>query len=351
MSSCFSIIIPVYNSAKYLRECLDSVLAQQFPNWEIICVNDGSTDGSDTILYEYAAKDTRITAVNQANEGVSKARNVGLERATGEWFLFLDADDALSPYCLSSFQRVIEAHPDAEGILTKPIFVPVPELSVSDWREHEVASESEAIHVNEIKDRLGLIAGPDAITGFIHGRVYRRTKFGLLRFPVGIAMLEDIHYWVDALSVDAKWYSLNQPLWAYRQYAQSVSHGVSEKVLTGVFTQHVYVMRKLREAFGADEHTIVMYWNGVCGFFKATCIRMLRNWNSFSEVERRLFFKDICATYHELGRRPWFVIRVADVCHRLKLDFVLPWLGKLVGFGSWLYWGIRARMKKRFKVV
>ena len=79
----FSIIIPVYNVAQYLRECLDSVLAQTFTDWEAICVDDGSTDGSGAILDEYAAKDWRFRVIHQDNAGVGFARNVALNVARG----------------------------------------------------------------------------------------------------------------------------------------------------------------------------------------------------------------------------------------------------------------------------
>lgn len=93
----FSIIIPVYNVAPYLHECLNSVLAQTCPDWETVCVDDGSTDGSGEILDEYAARDRRVSVVHQQNRGVSVARNVAIERATGEWIFCLDADDLMEP--------------------------------------------------------------------------------------------------------------------------------------------------------------------------------------------------------------------------------------------------------------
>ena len=90
-----SVIIPVYNVEPYLRECLDSVVNQTFRDLEIICVNDGSTDGSPAILEEYSAKDSRILIVNKENGGLNTARNAGLERVTGEYFAILDSDDWL----------------------------------------------------------------------------------------------------------------------------------------------------------------------------------------------------------------------------------------------------------------
>ena len=91
----FSIIIPVFNVEAYLRDCLESVLRQSFPDWEAICVNDGSTDRSALILDEYAAKDPRFKVFSQVNGGLSSARNTGLDAAEGNYVLFLDSDDWL----------------------------------------------------------------------------------------------------------------------------------------------------------------------------------------------------------------------------------------------------------------
>lgn len=92
----FSIIVPVYNVEKYLPKCLDSLVNQTYTNIEIICVNDGSTDSSFQVLEEYAQLDSRIRVINQENQGVSVARNVGIENSTGEYILFVDADDWLN---------------------------------------------------------------------------------------------------------------------------------------------------------------------------------------------------------------------------------------------------------------
>ena len=88
-----SVVIPVYNVEKYLRECLDSVINQTLKEIEIICVNDGSTDSSLAILEEYAKKDSRISVVSQENSGLSVTRNVGLDLARGKYVYFLDSDD------------------------------------------------------------------------------------------------------------------------------------------------------------------------------------------------------------------------------------------------------------------
>ena len=89
----FSIIIPIYNVEKYLKESIDSVLAQDFTDYEIILVNDGSTDNSPAICDEYAEKYTQIKVIHKANGGLSDARNFGIKKAQGDYLIFLDSDD------------------------------------------------------------------------------------------------------------------------------------------------------------------------------------------------------------------------------------------------------------------
>lgn len=95
-----SVIVPVYNVEKYLEECLDSVLNQTFRDYEVICVNDGSTDSSAEILNDYATKYPRIRIINQENQGLSMARNNGVDAAKGEYIYFLDSDDFIHPQLL-----------------------------------------------------------------------------------------------------------------------------------------------------------------------------------------------------------------------------------------------------------
>ena len=93
MTEKVSVIVPVFNVEKYLRQCLDSILQQTYQNLEIIIINDGSTDGSDAICREYAGKDSRISYFAKENTGISDTRNVGIRQATGEYVTFVDSDD------------------------------------------------------------------------------------------------------------------------------------------------------------------------------------------------------------------------------------------------------------------
>lgn len=108
-----SIIIPVYNVAQYLPQCLDSVVNQTYQHLEIICINDGSTDSSATILHQYASLDSRITIIDQENHGLSFTRNVGLSVASGNYILFLDSDDWIDrDTCSQAIDAIIHTGAD-----------------------------------------------------------------------------------------------------------------------------------------------------------------------------------------------------------------------------------------------
>ena len=179
MTPFFSIIIPVYNVAPYLRECLDSVLAQTFTDWEAICVDDGSTDGGGKILDAYAEKDTRFKVMHQKNEGVSAARNIALEMAIGEWVTFLDADDKIHAERLKTLFVIACSH---EGV---------------DWiHETKYAVKS---HSYKVEAEGELIADNAFLVGWallkrnalLVLNTYRRSSIVDVHFPVGVRYAED----------------------------------------------------------------------------------------------------------------------------------------------------------------
>jgi glycosyltransferase EpsH len=112
-----SIIVPVYNVEKYLKQCLDSLVHQTFKNIEIICINDGSSDSSSKILNEYEIRCDRIIVINQVNYGVSVARNTGLDIARGEYLMFVDSDDWIDLDMCSVMYNIAQKY-DADIVLS-----------------------------------------------------------------------------------------------------------------------------------------------------------------------------------------------------------------------------------------
>lgn len=202
----FSIIIPVYNVAPYLRECLDSVLKQTFTDWEAICVDDGSTDESGAILDEYAAKDKRFRVIHQANAGVSAARNRALEEIKGEWVGFLDADDVYRFNLLEACCEAINFLPSTDIVRFE--MMKFDGQSDCKWPESEPPIKYE---ISEFDDTITI----DSYNGAFGGRVYRVKKIKDIRF-LPFIMGEDRAWLADVIDSLGKMVSINQVAYGYR---------------------------------------------------------------------------------------------------------------------------------------
>ena len=183
-----SIVVPVYNTAEYLPACLDSILAQSFTDFELILVDDGSTDDSLRICEAYAFRDARIRVFHQQNAGVSAARNLGVEQAQGDWLCYVDSDDVVLPAYL---QDMLEAA-DAEDCLVMG--------NISDSRmkgliTSDVVLEGEAMVRYMLSHNILNLSGPVA-------KLYNRAtlvKYGI-RFPQDIHYGEDLLYFLQYLN-------------------------------------------------------------------------------------------------------------------------------------------------------
>lgn len=114
-----SIIVPIYNTERYLPHCIDSILRQSFRDFELLLIDDGSKDGSGAICDEYAVNDERVKVYHQENQGVSVARNVGLEHAKGEWIYFVDADDEVLPEGIEALIKTANGYDSVFGSFEK----------------------------------------------------------------------------------------------------------------------------------------------------------------------------------------------------------------------------------------
>lgn len=241
----FSIIIPVYNVAPYLRECLDSVLSQTIEDLEVLAVDDGSTDESGKIIDEYAVKDQRITVLYKGNGGVSSARNAGIDLAQGEFLCFVDGDDIVSPTYL---QDLYEAMGDADssmggfktfGLPDKPGRIVTPGERKVDTLEENL------FRFYEIQNTLAL--------RYLWNRMFKASIIRNRR----IRFQEDIYYKEDGLFVIQYLCQSNgmvgvtdSVIYNYRRTPNgaigSVMHAFDEKLLTNL-TAHVLILQALRE--------------------------------------------------------------------------------------------------------
>ena len=234
----FSIIIPVYQVAPYLRCCLDSVTGQRFRDREILLVDDGSTDGSGAICDEYREKHPDIRVIHQQNQGLSGARNAGLDAAKGEWILFIDSDDWIAPDMLETLFAEMQRHPADEygfnlqkanerGEMTEKL------LFVPEHTEHRFADERQRFSFYEallLRYRRGWEAC---------GRVFRRAVIEEhhLRFqPTREVLAEDLLFTAEYSLYIRNYFALCHVFYIYRQREASLVHSVTaDTVLPRVF--------------------------------------------------------------------------------------------------------------------
>lgn len=212
-----SIIIPVYNVEKYLPACLDSVLSQTHKNLEIICINDGSPDNCPDILQRYASADQRIVVINQENKGLSAARNVGIERATGRFCCFLDSDDAYYPGFIA---RLVQIQQETEADIVEC------RISKSDGNtpDHFVKQNSKNNGCKVVTNPLETVLTHRRyrIRFMVYTRLYKTELIKNHQFIEGI-YFEDYPWSLSLMSHNPKTALTNEILYSYTYNPESIT--------------------------------------------------------------------------------------------------------------------------------
>ncbi len=207
----FSIIIPCYNQAAYLSDCLDSVLTQSFADWEAIIINDGSTDNTHDIASSYVFKDGRIRLIEKKNGGLSSARNAGMLAAEGARFLFLDADDFLNQGCLGAIA-------DASKQCDEKALIQFGYSYITEDKSHVLHT---ALPAKRDSFFPYILSGPP---GPCHSICISKSLASTIgEFDEGLKGLEDWDYWLRAAKAGATQYSISIPLVFYRYVRFSMS--------------------------------------------------------------------------------------------------------------------------------
>ena len=199
-----SIIIPCYNAENYLERCVGSVIRQSCKNWEVLLIDDGSTDATWNICRKLEKEDSRIRAVSQKDEGVSAARNRGLDMCRGELVTFVDADDYLAEDALSFMVKTLrEYHADAIMVghnrVEKNGFI---HCDSDHWVDSE---DTKQIQEDILLNRL---------PNFIWGKLYKKELWQGIRFPVG-QLMEDFQILPDVIFRARKMVLRKKPLYFY----------------------------------------------------------------------------------------------------------------------------------------
>lgn len=213
-----SIIIPVYNAEKYLKRCIDSVLAQSYSDLEIILINDGSSDNSGSICDAYQLKDSRIRVIHKENGGAASARNCGLDIASGKYVGFVDSDDWISEDMYEYLVRLLEDTQSEVATIrcilaNKPMRVKQKEVTYQCFEGNEI-----------IRDFLFQGACSSVGSYSLCCNLFRRNLFDGLRLPIG-KIGEDIAIQYEVLQRASRTVKSNKISYFYFQGEQSVSIG------------------------------------------------------------------------------------------------------------------------------
>lgn len=221
-----SVIVPVYNVEKYLRQCLDSLVNQTLTDIEIICINDGSTDGSLAILEDYASKDKRIRLISQENQGQGVARNRGIELSTGEYLGFVDPDDWIE---LNMYEEMYSKAKLSDAMIVEAMYseffessgktkirkspVTLPENQVFTWKIHK-----------DYLFKSSILA--------VWNKIYKKTFVNQHKIRFAEAKLAEDHIFTLKSKVLAEKINfINKPYYNYRVHRDSAVNSISPETL------------------------------------------------------------------------------------------------------------------------
>jgi glycosyltransferase involved in cell wall biosynthesis len=215
-----SVVVPVYNVEKYLPECLDSILSQSLEDIEVICVNDGSTDGSPDILKDYESRDSRVKVITQENRGLASSRNVGMDLACGEYITFIDSDDYFTENALNTLYDVSK-RTDADFTIFKLLDFDdeTRETSKNSYFDMPFLKkfENHTFNHDDVGERFFNISATAP------GKMFKREFIDQLRFPEDI-LFEDTPFTLEAVFMAEKMYFLDEYMYMRRIRKDSITH-------------------------------------------------------------------------------------------------------------------------------
>lgn len=231
-----SVIVPVYNAEKYLDSCIQSVLKQTYPNWELILIDDGSKDESGAIADRYKQTENRIQVVHQQNAGVSAARNQGLDMATGDYIVFLDADDELTTDCLNKLlKNAVENHANiVAGKCSSDRNLTNPSGEITVWRGEEALK-------NALMD--------NPFTYSACAKLFHRECIGNTRFVPEIKINEDSYFIFQLLTKKTTFVGIEDEIYVYKENPDSASRAVFSDKFFDILRVADLKFKKIQEDF------------------------------------------------------------------------------------------------------
>lgn len=222
MESLISVIIPVYNTESYIGVCLESLVKQTYTNFEVLMIDDGSTDGSGKICQEYTESDFRFHYYRKENGGASSARNLGIEYSRGDYLTFVDSDDWVEEDYLEVLYNAIIDESAGVSISTYKRF----EMDDDSWYVHSFQRgyEKRVFNYLELINELIDLDSFDHSYRFVSGKLVRRDILGDIRFNTLTILGEDMEFWFKIYLISPKSVYINRDSYVYRTVKSSNRH-------------------------------------------------------------------------------------------------------------------------------
>lgn len=280
-----SIVVPVYNAEDYLDRCLHSVMDQEFTSYEVILVDDGSTDASSLICDRYSSTDPRFVTIHQANKGVSAARNAGINMAQGEYVMFLDSDDVLLPFALETMMENVAGEDVVVGgygvfigkVPGKEVLPPVTKSYKED--EYPVFFDDNITHNCELLD------SPWA-------KLFRTKMIRRIRFDEELNYAEDKLFVFDVLSKCKSILAVSHAVYGYYMRPGSLGSDISsdqhiEKLMKFI-PKYIPVISALNERCPSVPKVKYLYHNDVVGRYLCRILNIFTTRKSSMLTEENL---------------------------------------------------------------
>lgn len=303
-----SIIIPVYNAEEYLDRCINSILDQEFPSFEVILVDDGSTDSSPLICDRYSGTDPHFITVHQKNSGVSAARNAGLNLAQGEYVMFVDSDDALLPYAIDDLINNLKDEDVVVG--GYGVFmdgVPGREIKPDVTRSYK-GNDYPYFFEDNLRRNCVMLDAPWA-------KLFKRKVIGDTRFAEDLTYAEDKLFVFEILGKCSSIMTVSSAVYGYYLRPGSLGSDISsdEHILKikAFLPRYVSTLSVLSQRCPSSRKVLSLYHNDVVGRYVSRIL------NQFSTRESSLLNEDFLSWVYEVmdadKRLGVFSLRIGQV--------------------------------------
>jgi len=306
-----SIIIPVYNVEPYLRECLDSVFAQDLSDCEVIAVNDGSTDGSRVILETYQSNyPNLLSIIDKANGGLSSARNAGVERAKGDYLYFLDSDDWLKAHAVECLKSTVQKAGAADVIYLRQIFVGQYTGKKVDCHVDIPTMDLKSFYLYAYEHGIGI--APNAVSYLYSGYYWRKAG---LHYEEGIKYEDALFKYQLFVREDGniKAIHVEEPFYVYRTGREG---SISTHLTLKNFTDKQYIRKSASRLWTSMGVNDIAYYHmlfdaSVFMFYEAWQSEMIKEHNKFWDKEDVAIMRKGVSNKREYGL--WLLTKLNPV--------------------------------------